>query len=275
MAPTTPQEIIYDSSGLGNVVASIAQGAPLRILPLGDSITYGYNDPTGNSYRRQLQCLLYTGGNPVAMIGSVRHGDWDNSEASAFIYHTLDQILEASLSELTLAESFQQDSSSSSSATPPPPPNVILLHGGTVNFVLGKNVTEAPARLGHLVDAITERNPDALLVVARLIPYGNATVDAQVQRYNAAVPGLVAARAREGRRVVLTSMRGVTADHVPDHAHPDVFASGVMALRFYQALVEADRRGLVPPAQGPFADKGTTSLPESGQCRDLLLAGES
>lgn len=124
------------------------------------------------------------------MIGSVRHGDWPNSETDAFIYHTLDQILEASLPELTLAESFQPDSPSSSSP-PPPPPNAILLHGGTVNFVLGKNATEAPERLGHLVDAITALNPDALVVVAQLIPYGNAALPAVVAGAGAAgAPGV-------------------------------------------------------------------------------------
>lgn len=232
----------------------IAQGAPLRVLALGDSITLGYNDPTGNSYRRDLACLLWTGGNPVSMTGSVRHGDWENNEVDAWVYHTTDMLRDRAAPELFAAGAR---------------PNVVVLHAGTVNFVLAQNVTEAPARLGALVDVVAQHNPAALVVVARLAPYHNATVDALVAAYNDALPALVAARARAGRRVVLASMHGLTVDLLPDGVHPAGVASRIMALRFYEAIAEAGRQGLIVPAQGPFEDRGASSVPPSGRCADL------
>ncbi|POR33740.1 Uncharacterized protein TPAR_06054 [Tolypocladium paradoxum] len=236
------------------LVASISRGAPLRVLPLGDSITYGYNEPSGNSYRRDVQCLLYVGGNPVSLIGSIKNGDWDNNDSDAFIYHTIDEIQEAGTPELTRQTSK---------------PNVILLHAGTVNFVLSKNVTNTPERLGHLIDFITEHNPDTLLVVSQLIPNQNATVNALIDWYNDEMPAVVAARARAGKRVIMTSMRGMTVELLLDGTHPSERGSRVMAQRFYEAAVEAGRRGMVVAAEGPFTDRGASSLSPSGKCSDL------
>ncbi|KAI1501367.1 SGNH hydrolase-type esterase domain-containing protein [Biscogniauxia marginata] len=245
-------------------LASIDQGAPLRVLSLGDSITLGYNDPTENSYRRDLECLLWTGGNPVSMIGSVESGDWDDNKVDAWVYHTIDEIWEKAEPELTRG---------SKGGSEQKPPNVILLHAGTVNLVLNKNVTTAPERLGALIDFITAHNPDALLVVSQLIPYHNETVNSMVNTYNAQIPGVVAARARERKRLVLASMEGVTVDLLPDGVHPAGLGSSVMARRFYEAIVEADRRGLVIPAAGPFDDRGASSVLPSGRCSDAM-AGE-
>ncbi|KAI1196113.1 SGNH hydrolase-type esterase domain-containing protein [Nemania serpens] len=229
-------------------VIPIAQGAPLRILSLGDSITLGYNDPTGNSYRRELQRLLWTSGNPVAMVGSVRSGDWDDNAVDAWIYHTIDDILEKSKPELTRSVKEGR-------------PNVITLHAGTVNFVLGKNVTTAPERLGHLIDVITAHNPLALLVVSQLLPYfHNETVDNLVKQYNRLIPSVIATRARAGRRVVLTSMDGFMADMLPDGVHPSGIGSLLMAQHFYEAIREADKHGLLVPADEEFEDRGESSV---------------
>ncbi|KAH7355886.1 SGNH hydrolase-type esterase domain-containing protein [Pyrenochaeta sp. MPI-SDFR-AT-0127] len=236
------------------VVASISNGAPLRVLALGDSITYGYNDATGNSYRRDLACLLWTGGNPISMIGSVKNGDWDNNESDSFIYHTIDDILDAGTPELT------RDTAK---------PNIVTLHAGTVNFVLGKNVTNAPDRLGNLIDFITSNNPSALLVVAQLIPNTKTNVSAYIDWYNGEIVPVVASRAREGKKVILTSMHGVTTKHVPDHSHPDEAGSRIMAQRFYEAIVEGSRRGLVSAAEDSFEDRGASSVSPSGKCNEL------
>lgn len=241
------------------VVASIAGGVPLRVLALGDSITWGYNDPTENSYRRDLACLLWTRGNPIAMIGSIKHGNWDNNEVDAFIYHTIDDILRAGTGSLTLDREQK--------------PNIITLHAGSVNFVLKKNVTDAPQRLGNLIDFITDENPDALLVVSQLIPCLNPNATSHMDWYNGEMPKIVAARARKGKKVVMASMKGLTPRHVPDHAHPDEEGSRIMAQRFYDAIVESGKIGLISPPVGPFEDRGSGAPNEDGTCNELVGGG--
>jgi hypothetical protein len=90
-----------------------------------------------------------------------------------------------------------------------------------VNFVHGKNVTDAPERLGNLVDFIINNNSLALLVMSQLTPNTKENVSAHIDWYNEEIVPVVAKRAREGRRVILTSMYGVTTKHIPDHSHPD------------------------------------------------------
>lgn len=197
------------------------------------------------------------------MIGSVRNGDWENNESDAFIYHTIDEIREAAAPELTREADAER-------------PNVILLHAGTVNFVLGKNVTSAPERLGGFLDFITEGDPGAVVVVAKLIPNTKekGRVQALIEQYNEEMPKVVAQNARKGKKVFLTSMEGVTADMVPDHSHPNKVGSRIMAQRFFEAVVEAGRRGLIVPAKGAFTDRGASSVPPSGNCKDLVGGGE-
>ncbi|KAI8633673.1 SGNH hydrolase-type esterase domain-containing protein [Xylariaceae sp. FL1651] len=235
-------------------VSSITRGAPLRVLPLGDSITFGYNELSGNSYRRDLECFLYVGGNPVSMIGSVQNGDWGNNQSDAFNLHTIDEIREAGTPELTQKVNR---------------PNVILLHAGTVNFVVGTNVTNAAERLGSLIDFITLHNPATLLVVSQLITNANTTVNALVNRYNTQLPAVVAQRARAGEKVVLTSMDDVKVGDLPDGTHPNEVGYHKMAVSWFNAISEAGVRGLITPAEGSFMDAGSFSLSPSGDCEDL------
>lgn len=53
--------------------AAVAPGIELRIQPLGDSITYGFQSSDNNGYR--LQLLSDLSGSKVVYVGSVRNGD--------------------------------------------------------------------------------------------------------------------------------------------------------------------------------------------------------
>lgn len=52
-----------------------APKVPLRILPLGASITWGYLSSTGNGYRKPLRDKLRFEGWEVDMVGSKSNGD--------------------------------------------------------------------------------------------------------------------------------------------------------------------------------------------------------
>ena len=240
--------------GLFCSLAATAKKTPLRILALGDSITYGYDEPSGNSYRRAVECLLHHDGYPVEFIGSVKNGNWENNESDAFNLNTTDQILVHAKPELT---------------RPISQPNAIFLHAGTVNFVVGVNVTNAACRLAHLIDFITEHNPTTLLAVAQLIPNANATVNSLIDQYNARIPGLVSSRVQAGRRIVLVPMDVVKADDLPDGTHPNAYGYHIMARHWHEAVVKADGDGILGPARGSFVDKGRSSLPVSGNCSVL------
>lgn len=52
---------------------------PLRILPLGASITWGQGSSDGNGYREHLRTLLLLRGTVVGMVGTVNSGSMINN----------------------------------------------------------------------------------------------------------------------------------------------------------------------------------------------------
>lgn len=56
---------------------------PLRILPLGASITWGTGSTTGNGYRKPLYDELKKNGFEVEMVGSKEHGNMKDNVCTA------------------------------------------------------------------------------------------------------------------------------------------------------------------------------------------------
>jgi lysophospholipase L1-like esterase len=83
------------------------------------------------------------------------------------------------------------------------------------------NVTNAPARLGGLIDKIILSNPDALVLVAQIIANGNSTINDRIKAYNQALPAIVSARSRAHPNVRLVNMDAVLVEDLPDNTHPN------------------------------------------------------
>lgn len=204
---------------------STATGLNIRLLPLGDSITFGLESSDGNGYRNALHNLLQPG-NTVNFIGSLKAGtmaDNDNEGHSGF---TIVQIQNASTNSLAL----------------PARPNVVLLMAGT-NDVFGGSISTAPSRLSTLIDSIFSKCPDTALIVATLTPLSSG--QASVDTYNAAVTQLVAQRQASGQHIVLASMSAVLASDLADGVHPDDAGYVKMANAWYPAIQQAAAKGWI------------------------------
>src|SRR4029077_14628936 len=81
-------------------------------------------------------------------------------------------------------------------------PNIVLLMIGTNDINGNINVASAPTRLGQLIDEIIPDAPNALVVVASIIPIRDDGSNQRIPNYNAAIPGLVNTRAAMGKHVV-------------------------------------------------------------------------
>jgi hypothetical protein len=74
---TTPHHPITRQDNSGGIPK-----VPLRILPLGASITWGYLSSTGNVYRKPLRDELRYQGWEVKMVGSKTNGDMKDNVRS-------------------------------------------------------------------------------------------------------------------------------------------------------------------------------------------------
>ncbi|TVY84412.1 Multidomain esterase [Lachnellula suecica] len=220
-------------------------GTNLRILPLGDSITFGFNEASGNSYRRYLECMLYQAGNGVQYIGSLKNGNWSDNANDGFSGQTIDQIGITGNPEIIGT----------------PKANVFLVHAGTNDMDQNLNITYAPFRLGTLIDEVTVSNPDALVLVAQIIVNANTTVNDWIKTYNEALPAVVGARSKNVR---LVSMDKVLVGDLLDGTHPNEGGYLKMANAWYPALMSARNEGLIMLATQPFTNEGGSSLPAGG-----------
>ena len=199
-------------------------GLNLRIMPLGDSITYGYQSSDGNGYRQDLLTAL--AGNTVKFIGSQKAGTMVNNDNEGHSGAIIDQI--ASYAYLSLPER----------------PNVVLLMAGTNDMNNNVDPDNAPARLSALIDEVFAACPDAVVIVAQIIPAANPDTFARLVTYNARIALLVNQKQTAGKHVVKAWMP-LTTDDLIDGLHPNDVGYSKMANGWIDALARANSKGWI------------------------------
>ncbi|MFI6128235.1 cellulose binding domain-containing protein [Micromonospora sp. NPDC051141] len=234
--------------------ASAESNGGVRVMPLGDSITDGFNVPGG--YRTELWRRLAADNYRIDFVGSQFNGpsslgDHDHEGHSGW---TIAQIDANVVNWLRVTN-----------------PRTVLLHIGT-NDMYG-DTSGAPGRLATLVDRITSTSPTTELFVATIVPKSGA--DTQVRAYNAAIPGIVKSRADAGRRVHLVDMyAALTLGDLADGVHPNAGGYAKMATAWYNALrsvpgsiSDGTPPTTAPPTTPPPTTPPPNSPPPAGGCR--------
>jgi lysophospholipase L1-like esterase len=118
----------------------------------------------------------------------------------------------------------------------------VLLQIGT-NHLYNGMPANLPNQLGSLIDQITDRAPDALLVVAQVTPLGASFPMNGVGQYNGAIPALVQSRVAAGKHLQLVNMFAAIDDSptplnqlVGDNIHPNAAGYALMAEAWYEAI---------------------------------------
>jgi len=209
----------------------------VKIMPLGDSITFGTPDPSYGGYRHLLGTLLKNDAYNVEFVGSGQSGDGvipsSNNEGHAG--WTIPEIKKGIDSKGWL-ETYQ--------------PDIVLLHIGTNDLRprVGAEAS-APDNLSTLLDDILARLPRAHVIVAQIIPFRRSS-DQGHESYNAAIPGIVASK---GPRVSRVDMHNILfpSDYA-DGFHPNAGGYDKMARAWERAL-----RAVIPG----FAQRDATPAP--------------
>ncbi|RYZ02362.1 MAG: endoglucanase [Myxococcales bacterium] len=193
-----------------------------KILPLGDSITDGLTVAGG--YRIHLFELASEAGKTITFLGGSMNGPTmvagkpfprAHEGHSGWTISQIDGIVPTP----ALGDE----------------PHIVLLHLGTNDMYQGASGAEQ--RLGALIDQIVQTLPSALLAVSTIIPLpGSAS---NVTTYNAAVPGVVEARAKQGKHVVFVDQfEGFPTSELADGVHPNAAGYARMAETWYAALAK-------------------------------------
>ena len=168
-------------------LASLTNAAPLRIMPLGDSITAGYTDnPNWNvpfefGYRRQLYHLLTNAGYDFLFVGaslepfSNTNGDptKNGTVSPSFDLRPIGQNGHRGYGGRNITTTTSNVVSQMASDQP----DIILLMIG-INGIS----TSSPAQLDTLVNTIFTNRPAVRLIVAQITP--RSTYNADIFNYN-------------------------------------------------------------------------------------------
>lgn len=230
-------------------------------MPLGDSITAGVGDPDGGGYRTALLSKLTGGGVSADFVGSQSSGAgglpdknheghpyWRIGDVAGPIDGWLDTYR----------------------------PQIVLLHIGTNDMWQNLDqVSNAPNRLGALIDQITSRSPTTQVIVAKITPVANSTTNQRTATYNAAIPNIVSARAAQGKKVTLVDMSSAVAtSDLSDGVHPNQTGYSKMADVWYPAILNALATSSVPGSPPP-ANMLTNGEFESGTANWASWGGSS
>lgn len=255
----------------------LRSGAQIRLMPLGDSITYGVASSDRNGYRDELYAYLKMTAD-VDFVGSVQSGGMSDPDNEGHSGDRIDEI-----------------AGFAGCSVPQYQPNVIALHAGTNDMNQNYQLSTAPARIEKLIDRALQDSPRATVLVAKIIPTGKAGLQPRIDAYNAALPGVVRSLQDQGKHVLLVDMdRVVVSDGLQNDAHPTDRGYAKMAGAWYEGVLEADANGWitapmpqraptgcdpgrdpqpVEDGDGPSTDPGGTALGEGWRKLGVIAPG--
>jgi lysophospholipase L1-like esterase len=223
---------------------------PIRIMPLGDSITRGssYAGDFAGSYRTQLWKDLKTAGYAVDFVGeSTENPDPANSldpDHNGYNGWRIDQI-DASIVSWLKKEK----------------PAVVLLHLGTNDAIQNYAFSSAPTRLSNLISHITAESPQTHVIVAKIIKSTDSTTNANVNYLNGFVSNIVATHAANHELVTMVDMNSVVStSQLSDPYHPNRSGYDAMGDAWFGAIQSLG--AITNPAETP--EPGTAFLGISG-----------
>ena len=199
--------------------------APIRIMPVGDSITQGGGKAFA-TYRIVLAEKLKVAGLRCEFVGSQKtdapqgplwHEGYGGKNAEY-----LASILEAKLKAH--------------------PADVVMLQAGHNHFADEKPVPGIVAAHRAMVATARRLNPKAIVFVAQVIPSGKLPKYAYIPELNVALAGLVKELHRPEQPVYLVDLAtgfDAAKDTIADLVHPNAPGAEKIAQRWSEALLKA------------------------------------
>ncbi|KAF7531462.1 hypothetical protein G7054_g8866 [Neopestalotiopsis clavispora] len=201
-----------------------AGSVPLRILPLGASIVYGYGSSDQNGFRKKLRDQLRYKGWEVNMVGSKRNGDMVDNNVEATPGDLVDQVHERS----KLSYAYK--------------PNVVMINAGTNDCVRTIDISGIGSRMTSLINDIwaADGMRNTLILLSQVLPSGDATCQNNNRAsINTQYADLARTLRAQGRPISLVSMDSLSVGDLVDGTHPTDYGYAKMASAWWKALEQA------------------------------------
>jgi lysophospholipase L1-like esterase len=223
--------------------ALITKDRPVKIMPVGDSITEGKY--TQGGYRQPLLQLLKSGGYEVTFVGKEDNGEAANETGfskgmtnanhegygSARIVMLLNGGTVEGHTALPIKTTMENNK-----------PDVVLVMLGTNDVMGGVPAKTMQETMEKLLDGIFAANKDAAVVLASIPPITRPGLEAKnkaVDEYNRLVPKIVEKEQGKGRKIAFADMHSVFPNGeglTGDKVHPNAEGYKGMAALWYSVL---------------------------------------
>lgn len=229
----------------GLAQAPVAEkGVPIRIMPVGDSITEGKY--TTGGYRRPLYQLLKANGYSATFVGKEDNGEpandtgfstgMENPNHEGYGSARIGMLLNGGTTEGHTSLPMKTSLSNNK-------PDVVLILLGT-NDIMGITSTDKIRdTMEILVNSIFEQIPNVTVLLASIPPIHKIEArNADVDAYNATLPGIVAKQQALRRRIKFVDIHSALTDPSDlsgDKVHPSAAGYNKMAALWYSALTQA------------------------------------
>lgn len=210
-----------------------------RILPLGDSITWGVGDEANGGYRGPLFSHIVSNGKKATFTGSGQNGP-SMVEGVSFPRRNEGH----SGWGIARVTTWSGGNAGIATRIPGPAfdpgsggvPHIILLHIGT-NDANEFTADVIEADLNTLLDKLVAGAPDALIVLAKITPLG--WNNQALATYNSKIAGIVETRAAAGQHLAFVDMNtDFDSDSMldGDNIHPNRAGFEFMADQWYAVI---------------------------------------
>ncbi|KAJ5679988.1 hypothetical protein N7536_011127 [Penicillium majusculum] len=187
-------------------------------MPLGGSVTYGYESSDGNGYRRALQQILVSDGYIVDMVRSRKSGSESNK---------LPTKPKKSVPRLL--------------------PNLFTVNVGSNDCVQDFEIEIAGKRMSDMLEYLWKASSGSTVVLSTLLLNLDGQIESRVLHINEQFWEIAKSNVAEGRKIIIVGMHGPDGPRIGDLAdgtHPNDVGYAKMATIWRRGIHEAVNKDL-------------------------------
>lgn len=172
-----------------------------RVLPLGDSLTWGFDAPPAAAWRSSLYFALLAAGQQIQFVGNPTTSNGGSGAGPSGVL-AIDPYNDG-INGAQIAGIWGNSGTDVTSALAP---DICMLEGGTNNVTAGQNSATVLAAWSTYLDVVNAwlLNPQAKIIVQQIFKrYDNAGLDTVSQAVNAGLPALIAGKSYATRCSIL------------------------------------------------------------------------
>lgn len=197
----------------------------VKIMPIGDSITYGVIDSNSNTesggYRTYLWDMLTADKDKFDFVGSQSNGPNSiDRDHEGYRGQKIRNIANSTLDRISKTQ-----------------PDVVLLLAGSNDINQDSDLANAPKRLSEFVDQIIKAAPNVTVLVGTLPPSTkSANNPAQIQAFNTAIRGIFEQKANHKKVKLVDLYSHLSNQDLSDQIHLTAKGYKKMAQAWYETL---------------------------------------